>query len=81
MNSVTRSQQTGIISTPAHNSPLPYRCSVNTLTQTEDEGVFNAKCLTLLLCFPTGNGDILSYEDAMKARETGVSGIMVARSV
>uniref|UniRef100_A0A673KS29 tRNA-dihydrouridine(47) synthase [NAD(P)(+)] n=1 Tax=Sinocyclocheilus rhinocerous TaxID=307959 RepID=A0A673KS29_9TELE len=26
-----------------------------------------------------GNGDILSYEDAMKARETGVSGIMVAR--
>uniref|UniRef100_A0A8C1RDR2 tRNA-dihydrouridine(47) synthase [NAD(P)(+)] n=1 Tax=Cyprinus carpio TaxID=7962 RepID=A0A8C1RDR2_CYPCA len=28
-----------------------------------------------------GNGDILTYEDAMKARETGVSGIMVARSV
>ncbi|XP_058609411.1 tRNA-dihydrouridine(47) synthase [NAD(P)(+)]-like isoform X2 [Onychostoma macrolepis] len=26
-----------------------------------------------------GNGDIMSYEDAMKARETGVSGIMVAR--
>lgn len=26
-----------------------------------------------------GNGDILSYEDAMKARETGVSGIMLAR--
>ncbi|KAK9526751.1 hypothetical protein VZT92_015434 [Zoarces viviparus] len=26
-----------------------------------------------------GNGDILSYEDAMKARETGVSGIMIAR--
>lgn len=26
-----------------------------------------------------GNGDILTYEDAMKARETGVSGIMVAR--
>ncbi|XP_066525035.1 tRNA-dihydrouridine(47) synthase [NAD(P)(+)]-like [Hoplias malabaricus] len=26
-----------------------------------------------------GNGDILSYEDALKARETGVSGIMVAR--
>ncbi|KAL2080290.1 hypothetical protein ACEWY4_024083 [Coilia grayii] len=26
-----------------------------------------------------GNGDILSWEDAMKARETGVSGIMVAR--
>ncbi|XP_073714786.1 tRNA-dihydrouridine(47) synthase [NAD(P)(+)]-like isoform X3 [Misgurnus anguillicaudatus] len=26
-----------------------------------------------------GNGDILSYEDAMKARETGVSGLMVAR--
>ncbi|XP_060771453.1 tRNA-dihydrouridine(47) synthase [NAD(P)(+)]-like [Neoarius graeffei] len=26
-----------------------------------------------------GNGDILSYEDAMRARETGVSGIMVAR--
>lgn len=28
-----------------------------------------------------GNGDILSYEDAMKARETGVSGIMIARWV
>lgn len=28
--------------------------------------------------FP-GNGDILSYEDAMKAKETGVSGIMIAR--
>uniref|UniRef100_A0A3Q4HCH3 tRNA-dihydrouridine(47) synthase [NAD(P)(+)] n=1 Tax=Neolamprologus brichardi TaxID=32507 RepID=A0A3Q4HCH3_NEOBR len=26
-----------------------------------------------------GNGDILSYEDAMKAKETGVSGIMIAR--
>ncbi|XP_063041819.1 tRNA-dihydrouridine(47) synthase [NAD(P)(+)]-like [Engraulis encrasicolus] len=26
-----------------------------------------------------GNGDILSWEDAMKARETGVSGIMLAR--
>lgn len=26
-----------------------------------------------------GNGDILSYEDAMRARETGVSGIMIAR--
>ncbi|XP_061110657.1 tRNA-dihydrouridine(47) synthase [NAD(P)(+)]-like [Conger conger] len=26
-----------------------------------------------------GNGDILSYEDAMKARESGVSGIMLAR--
>ncbi|XP_064204935.1 tRNA-dihydrouridine(47) synthase [NAD(P)(+)]-like [Anguilla rostrata] len=26
-----------------------------------------------------GNGDILSYEDAMQARETGVSGIMLAR--
>ncbi|XP_072529472.1 tRNA-dihydrouridine(47) synthase [NAD(P)(+)]-like [Salminus brasiliensis] len=26
-----------------------------------------------------GNGDILSYEDALKARETGVSGIMLAR--
>ncbi|MCI4381402.1 hypothetical protein PGIGA_G00251270 [Pangasianodon gigas] len=26
-----------------------------------------------------GNGDILSYEDAMRARETGVSGIMLAR--
>uniref|UniRef100_A0A3B3TFK2 tRNA-dihydrouridine(47) synthase [NAD(P)(+)] n=1 Tax=Paramormyrops kingsleyae TaxID=1676925 RepID=A0A3B3TFK2_9TELE len=26
-----------------------------------------------------GNGDILSYEDAMKARETGVSGIMLGR--
>ncbi|XP_037549404.1 tRNA-dihydrouridine(47) synthase [NAD(P)(+)]-like [Nematolebias whitei] len=26
-----------------------------------------------------GNGDILSYEDAIKARETGVSGIMIAR--
>nr|XP_019957456.1 PREDICTED: tRNA-dihydrouridine(47) synthase [NAD(P)(+)]-like isoform X2 [Paralichthys olivaceus] len=26
-----------------------------------------------------GNGDILSYEDAMKAKETGVSGIMLAR--
>lgn len=26
-----------------------------------------------------GNGDILSYEDAMKARETGVSGVMIAR--
>ncbi|KAJ8333609.1 hypothetical protein SKAU_G00416170 [Synaphobranchus kaupii] len=26
-----------------------------------------------------GNGDVLSYEDAMKARETGVSGIMLAR--
>ncbi|XP_030645059.1 tRNA-dihydrouridine(47) synthase [NAD(P)(+)]-like [Chanos chanos] len=26
-----------------------------------------------------GNGDILSYEDAMKARETGVSGVMLAR--
>ncbi|XP_039677031.1 tRNA-dihydrouridine(47) synthase [NAD(P)(+)]-like [Perca fluviatilis] len=26
-----------------------------------------------------GNGDILSYEDAMKARETGVSGMMIAR--
>ncbi|KAM4630410.1 tRNA-dihydrouridine(47) synthase [NAD(P)(+)]-like [Polymixia lowei] len=26
-----------------------------------------------------GNGDILSWEDAMKARETGVSGIMIAR--
>ncbi|XP_039977826.1 tRNA-dihydrouridine(47) synthase [NAD(P)(+)]-like [Xiphias gladius] len=26
-----------------------------------------------------GNGDILSYEDAVKARETGVSGIMIAR--
>ncbi|XP_012688386.2 tRNA-dihydrouridine(47) synthase [NAD(P)(+)]-like isoform X2 [Clupea harengus] len=26
-----------------------------------------------------GNGDILSWEDAMKARETGVSGLMVAR--
>ncbi|KAK3558602.1 hypothetical protein QTP86_021657, partial [Hemibagrus guttatus] len=26
-----------------------------------------------------GNGDILTYEDAMRARETGVSGIMVAR--
>lgn len=26
-----------------------------------------------------GNGDILSYEDAMKARDTGVSGIMIAR--
>lgn len=29
--------------------------------------------------FCSGNGDILSYEDAIKARETGVSGIMVAR--
>lgn len=28
-----------------------------------------------------GNGDILSYEDAMKAKETGVSGIMIARLV
>lgn len=28
-----------------------------------------------------GNGDILSYEDAMKARDTGVSGIMIARLV
>ncbi|XP_061520659.1 tRNA-dihydrouridine(47) synthase [NAD(P)(+)]-like [Phycodurus eques] len=26
-----------------------------------------------------GNGDILSYEDAIKAKETGVSGIMIAR--
>uniref|UniRef100_A0AAY4CFK3 tRNA-dihydrouridine(47) synthase [NAD(P)(+)] n=1 Tax=Denticeps clupeoides TaxID=299321 RepID=A0AAY4CFK3_9TELE len=26
-----------------------------------------------------GNGDILSWEDAMRARETGVSGLMVAR--
>uniref|UniRef100_A0A3B3YIF0 tRNA-dihydrouridine(47) synthase [NAD(P)(+)] n=1 Tax=Poecilia mexicana TaxID=48701 RepID=A0A3B3YIF0_9TELE len=26
-----------------------------------------------------GNGDILSYEDAVKAKETGVSGIMIAR--
>ncbi|KAG7501400.1 hypothetical protein JOB18_048529 [Solea senegalensis] len=26
-----------------------------------------------------GNGDILSYEDAVRARETGVSGIMIAR--
>uniref|UniRef100_A0A672Z7Q2 tRNA-dihydrouridine(47) synthase [NAD(P)(+)] n=1 Tax=Sphaeramia orbicularis TaxID=375764 RepID=A0A672Z7Q2_9TELE len=26
-----------------------------------------------------GNGDILSYEDAMRARDTGVSGIMIAR--
>ncbi|XP_077599327.1 tRNA-dihydrouridine(47) synthase [NAD(P)(+)]-like [Stigmatopora nigra] len=26
-----------------------------------------------------GNGDILSYEDAMRAKETGVSGIMLAR--
>ncbi|XP_066571534.1 tRNA-dihydrouridine(47) synthase [NAD(P)(+)]-like [Amia ocellicauda] len=26
-----------------------------------------------------GNGDILSYEDAMKARETGVSGVMIGR--
>ncbi|XP_077404711.1 tRNA-dihydrouridine(47) synthase [NAD(P)(+)]-like [Vanacampus margaritifer] len=26
-----------------------------------------------------GNGDILSYEDAMRAKETGVSGIMIAR--
>ncbi|KAK2834029.1 hypothetical protein Q7C36_014730 [Tachysurus vachellii] len=26
-----------------------------------------------------GNGDILTYEDAMRSRETGVSGIMVAR--
>lgn len=34
--------------------------------------------IDLYLLFP-GNGDILSYEDAMKARETGVSGIMIAR--
>lgn len=26
-----------------------------------------------------GNGDILSYEDAVRAKETGVSGIMIAR--
>uniref|UniRef100_A0A3B3E1C5 tRNA-dihydrouridine(47) synthase [NAD(P)(+)] n=2 Tax=Oryzias melastigma TaxID=30732 RepID=A0A3B3E1C5_ORYME len=26
-----------------------------------------------------GNGDILSYEDAVKAKQTGVSGIMIAR--
>ncbi|XP_046716244.1 tRNA-dihydrouridine(47) synthase [NAD(P)(+)]-like [Silurus meridionalis] len=26
-----------------------------------------------------GNGDVLTYEDALRARETGVSGIMVAR--
>ncbi|XP_028317759.1 tRNA-dihydrouridine(47) synthase [NAD(P)(+)]-like isoform X2 [Gouania willdenowi] len=26
-----------------------------------------------------GNGDILSYEDAVKAKDTGVSGIMIAR--
>ncbi|KAM9776245.1 tRNA-dihydrouridine(47) synthase [NAD(P)(+)]-like [Syngnathus typhle] len=26
-----------------------------------------------------GNGDILSYEDAMRAKKTGVSGIMIAR--
>lgn len=26
-----------------------------------------------------GNGDILSYEDAIRAKETGVSGIMIAR--
>lgn len=29
----------------------------------------------------SGNGDILSYEDAMRAKETGVSGIMIARWV
>lgn len=28
-----------------------------------------------------GNGDILSYEDAARAKETGVSGIMIARLV
>lgn len=30
------------------------------------------------LC-PSGNGDILSYEDANRAMQTGVAGIMIAR--
>lgn len=34
--------------------------------------------IDLYFIFP-GNGDILSYEDAMRAKETGVSGIMIAR--
>ena len=45
----------------------------------------NTKCLINscnvdFFVFATGNGDILSYEDALLRREqTGVSGLMVAR--
>lgn len=35
--------------------------------------------IDLYLFISPGNGDILSYEDAMTAKETGVSGIMIAR--
>lgn len=39
-----------------------------------------SSCATLASPVPLfGNGDILSYEDAMRARETGVSGVMIAR--
>lgn len=34
--------------------------------------------LRFQLC-PSGNGDILSYEDANRAMQTGVAGIMIAR--
>ncbi|XP_062871628.1 tRNA-dihydrouridine(47) synthase [NAD(P)(+)]-like [Trichomycterus rosablanca] len=48
-------------------------------TKTADWGYINT-CSELSSPVPLfGNGDILTYEDAMKARETGVSGLMVAR--
>ncbi|NXK86054.1 DUS3L synthase, partial [Formicarius rufipectus] len=41
-----------------------------------------AQCARIARPMPLlGNGDILSYEDANRAMETGVSGIMIARQV
>ncbi|NWU99232.1 DUS3L synthase, partial [Upupa epops] len=41
-----------------------------------------AKCARIASPMPLfGNGDILSYEDANRAMQTGVSGVMIARQV
>jgi len=37
--------------------------------------------LWLIPSFWPGNGDILSYEDANRAMQMGVSGVMIARQV
>lgn len=57
----------------------PARPVVLTLLWKNKARVFG-NCETMTVC-NSGNGDILSYEDAMRAKETGVSGIMIARCV
>lgn len=87
-SSDTQSWQTGTTSAPALSWPALFHflvCGRNLCNQSDILCVIKpcARCKNRISWWLvlTGNGDILSYEDAMKARETGVSGIMIARLV